>query len=211
MYIYLYIYIWLHLFNMYISIMLCQELPTSFGQRSVNIWSSRIHERVRFLKKDHRDGKRRVAAWRQNEHIQKPAEKRVLWKLQVFILWLWCCIFIIYIYYIYITITFLKPFSSCMLCVFRCQRWQMCFESASKGFASDDWSACSEFGWSSSPMCKIYWPLLLRGIIRSVGLLHACHVIGTYWYKIGIYDCTQVSTPWSVQVHRYANSMYMFI
>ena len=92
-----------------------------------------------------------------------------------------------------------------MLCVFRCQLWQMCFESASKGFASDDWSACSEFGWSSSPMCKIYWPRLLRGIIRSVGFLHACHVIGTYWYKIGIYDCTQVSTPWSVQVHRYAH------
>ena len=171
---------------MYIFIMLCQELLTSFGQRSVNIWSSRIHELVRFLKKDHRDGKRRVAAWRQNEHMTyKNQQKSEFFGSSRFLYYDFDVIY--YISYIYI-ITFLKPFSSCMLCVFRCQLWQMCFESASRGFASDDWSACSVFGWSSSPMCKIYWPLLLRGIIRSVGFLHACHVIGTYWYKIGIYE-----------------------
>ena len=43
---------------------------------------------------------------------------------------------------------------------------------------------------------------------RLVGLLRACCVIGTRLIKIG-YDCTLVSTPWSVHVHTYA--MYVFI
>ena len=68
---------------------------------------------------------------------------------------------------IYIYAYILKLFSSCRLCVFRCQLWQMCLESAFTGFASDDWSACSVFEWSSSPMSQIYLPLIVRLVTVS--------------------------------------------
>ena len=60
----------------------------------------------------------------------------------------------------------------------------------------------------------LYWPLLVRGMINlktwevSLAVSRFLTCMLRNWYKIG-YDCTLVSTPWSVHVHTYA--MYMFI